>query len=296
MNFDPLIYLELVINGIIIGTVYGLIACGLSLIFGVGKIVNFAHGALLALGMFIVYFLHKTLGVSVYAVILPAAFLMFGLGYGMQALLIRPIIIREKGIPVLPVILLTAGIMMSLENFLLLAFGSSYLTVKMDLAQRTLRVGEMSLPLVRLIAFFSSLVVVAALNLFLSRTDTGRAMRAVSQDREKARLLGIDDQKILCLTVGLGAAITTISGGTLLPFYYVHPDIGNMFLTKCFVIVVLGGLGTISGALAGGVIVGILEVVMAQFMKVSAVQGLIFIIFVFVLLVRPSGLLGTEKE
>jgi branched-chain amino acid transport system permease protein len=296
MDFDPFIYIELILNGILVGTVYGLIACGLSLIFGVGKIVNFAHGALLALGMFLVYWLQRSLGVNVYIVILPAAFLMFWLGYGFQQVLIKPILLREKGIPVLPVILLTAGVMMVLENFLLLVFGSSYLTLKMDWAQSTFRIGDMSFPLVRLIAFFSALVVVAILNIFLGRTDIGRAIRAVSQDREKARLLGIDDQRILCVTVGLGAAITTIAGGTLLPFYYVHPDIGNMFLTKCFVIVVLGGLGTISGALAGGVIVGVLEVVMAQFMKVSVVQGLIFLIFVLVLLIKPSGLLGTERE
>jgi len=290
------IYLELLVNGVIIGTVYGLIACGLSLIFGVGKIVNFAHGALLALGMFIVYFIQRTLAINIYLVILPAAFLMFWIGYGLQFFLIKPIIRRESGMPVLPVILLTAGIMMALENLLLMVFGSSYLTVKMDFAQGTLRIGTISLPFVRLIAFFSSLVVVAALHFFLSRTDLGRAIRAVSQDREKARLLGVDDHKILCITVGLGMAITTISGGTLLPFYYVHPDIGNMFLTKCFVIVVLGGMGTISGALMGGIIVGILEVVVAQVMKVSVVQALIFLIFVLVLLLKPSGLLGTARE
>ena len=290
------IYFELALNGVVIGTLYGLIACGLSLIFGVGKIVNFAHGALMALGMFIIYFLYKMTAVNIYLLIVPVAILMFMVGYCIQGGLIKPLLIREKGIPALPVILLTAGVMMALENSLLMLFGSSYLTIQTDLGGKTVHFLGTSIAAVRLVAFVVSVLVVGALHFFLVKTDLGRAIRAVAQDREKARLVGINDYRILNITFGLGAALTTIAGGILLPFYYVHPDIGGMFLTKSFVIVVLGGLGTISGAFAGGIIVGVLEVVLAQFVKVATVQALIFLIFVLVLLFKPSGLLGSQRQ
>ena len=290
------LYGNLVLNGVIIGTLYGLIACGLSLIFGVGKIVNFAHGALMALGMFIIYSLYQATGINNYLLIIPVAILMFWLGYLIQAFLIKPLLVREKGIPALPVILLTAGLMMVIENSLLMAFGSSYLTVSIPLSKHTLHFGGLSIGAVRMVAFAVSILVIGALHAFLSWSDQGRAIRAVSQDREKARLVGIDDYKILNITFGLGAAMTTIAGGILLPFYYVQPDIGSMFLTKSFIIVVLGGLGTISGALAGGLIVGVLEVVMAQYIKVASVQALIFLVFILVLMFKPSGLLGSQRE
>jgi branched-chain amino acid transport system permease protein len=288
--------LELLLKGIMIGSVYGLIASGLSLIFGVGKIVNFAHGALLAAGMFSVYFVSSVLGISVYFAIPIGAIIMFFIGFFIQKIVITPVIKREEGVPVLPIILLTAGLTMVMENIMLFMFGADYRTISTVFAEETFQLASMNFSYVRFIAFIVSVLVIIALQLILTHTRLGRAMRAVSQDKEKARLLGVNDYLVYNITFGIGAAITAFAGGVLLPLYYVHPDLGNMFLTKSFIIVVLGGLGNAIGAFAGGIIVGILEVAGAQFVKVTMVQAFIFLIFVAVLVFKPTGLFGRERK
>lgn len=287
---------QALINGILMGCLYGLIALGLSLIYGVMKIVNFAHGAVLMVGMFIAYWIFQTTKMDPYLGMLIVAPAMFLFGYAIQKFLVSPILQKDQEKKPLAVILMTTGLMLFLENTALFLFGPNYRISQTPYTGSTFTLGEIIISKPRLMAFVVAIVVALALELFLTKTDLGRAIRATGQDREAARLMGLDDFQIYKIAFGIGAAVVGIAAALLIPFNYVHPSVGTVFENRSFVIVVLGGIGSFSGALLGGLLVGIIESVGAQFISATWTEVLIFAVFILVLLFKPSGLLGTQKE
>ncbi|OGP87936.1 MAG: ABC transporter permease [Deltaproteobacteria bacterium RBG_16_48_10] len=289
-------FIEATINGILMGGLYGFIAVSLSLIFGVAKIVNFAHGAFLMVAMFLVYWILVLLKIDPYVSAVLAAVFLFFFGYFFQNVFIEPILRREKETAPLTVILLTSGLMLVLENVALLLFGADYRMVKTSYTGKVWDIGGLLIVQPRLIGFILSLFLIFLTEIYLRKTNLGRAIRATSQDREAARLMGIDDYKVYKVVFGIGSTMLGFAASFLVPFYFIHPAIGELFVLKSFVIVVLGGLGSISGAFLAGIIVGLIESLGAQFINSAMVESLIFIIFIACLVVRPTGLLGKQRE
>ena len=193
-------------------------------------------------------------------------------------------------------LLVTLGLALVLENLALALFSADFKTVQTDLSIATFKVQGLIVSVPRLVGLGAMLLTCLVLYLFLTRTDLGRALRATGQDREAARLMGIDDEKIYGVAYGLSAALMAIAAAVLVPFFYVHPGVGTSFLLKVFVIVVLGGIGSMPGAAIGGLLVGGIEGVVALYVQAAVAQIVLFAIFVGVLFVRPAGLLGVEQR
>ncbi|MCL5046269.1 MAG: branched-chain amino acid ABC transporter permease [Actinobacteria bacterium] len=284
------------LNGLMMGSLYGLIALGLSLVFGVMKIINFAHGALLMVGMFTAYWLWVFTNLNPYLLILLSVPILFFFGYYVQHFLVNPLLRKERGKKAHSVILMTSGLVLVLENLALFAFGPNYRMARTVVSGTTFKLGEIMVSQPRFYAALISIVAIIGLHLFLTRTDMGKAIRATGQDREAARLMGIDDFKIYKIAFGIGMACLGVAGNLLFPFYYVQPAVGPFFEIRSFVIVVLGGIGSLGGSLVGGLIIGLIESVGAQFVSAVWTELIIMILFIAMLLVKPSGLLGRQRE
>ncbi|MCX5736706.1 MAG: branched-chain amino acid ABC transporter permease [candidate division NC10 bacterium] len=294
---DPIILGSAVVNGIVVGGLYGAIAIGLSLIFGVMRVINFAHGSFLMVGLFIPYWLWQLFGVNPYVSILVAAPALFGLGYAVQAFLIAPLYKRERAMVLEPLsaLMLTAGVGLILDNLTFMVFGPDFRGITLDFASKALWIGDMlNINYTRLIAFLASLAITAILSLFLARTDMGRAIRSTAQNRDAASLCGINVMRIYNVTFGLGCAILGIVGCLMIPFYLVSPSIGLAFGIRSFITVVLGGIGSIPGCILGGLVLGVVESVAAQFVTATSASIFSFVIFILVLFFRPTGLLGMK--
>jgi branched-chain amino acid transport system permease protein len=284
------------LSGLLIGGVYGLIALGLNLVFGTMRVVNFAQGSLLMVAMFMTYWLHVLTGLHPYLTPLVTVPVLFGVGYAIQLVLITPLLAREKAREPMSVLLMTLGLALLLENLALLLFRGDYKTVQVSQTNAVWFVGDYIVSVSRFWALVALLATVAALWAFLSRTDLGRAIRAVGQDRQVARLLGINDRVIYNYAFGISTAVMGIAAATLVPFYYIHPGVGTSFLLKAFVIVVLGGLGSMPGAALGGLAVGVIEGVIGIWTQAAMAQILLFAVFIAMLFFRPAGLLGVERK
>jgi branched-chain amino acid transport system permease protein len=289
-------FLQGAVGGLLIGGVYALVALSLNIVFGTMRVINFAQGTLLMAGMFGVYWLWALLGLHPYWSPLLTVPALFGLGWLIQRLLVGPLIFRERAREPMSVLLLTLGLALVLENLALLLFAADFKTVPIDIGRRTFKVAGLIVSVPRLIGLGAMLVTGAGLWLFFTRTDLGRAVRATGQDRQVARLMGIDDRRIYNVAFGLSAALMGIAAAVLVPFFYVHPAVGTSFLLKAFVIVVLGGLGSMPGAVVGGLLVGLIEGVVALYVQAAAAQIVLFGLFVALVFVRPTGLLGVERQ
>jgi branched-chain amino acid transport system permease protein len=288
--------LQSALSGFLIGAVYGLIALGLNVIFGTIRVINFAQGSLLMVAMFVSYFLWALFGIHPYWSPLISVPLLFGLGYFLQAWLVSPLLARERAREPMSALLLTLGVALVLDNLALLFFHADFKTVMVPIGIAKLRWQGLIISEPRLIGLGTMLVVASGLYLFFTRTDLGRAIRAVGQDRQVARLLGIDDRRIYNVAFGLGTALMGIAGAVLVPFYYIHPAVGTTFILKAFVICVLGGLGSMPGAALGGLIVGTVEGVIGVYTQAAVAQVALLGLFVLLLFVRPMGLLGVERR
>ncbi len=279
-----------VLNGLTTGAVYALIALGLTLIYGVLHIINFAHGAALMIALYGVYFLHLTLGLDPYVslpVMVPA---MFVLGYGLQRLVIgRASHGKDENI-----LLVTLGLAMVMENLALFLWRSDTRTVETPYTFSTVNIAGAMIAVPKLAAFAGALVAAAVLLVLVSRTDLGRAIRAIAKERQGAKLVGIDVEHVFAMSFGIGLACLGAAACFLLPAYYVNPLVGNGFILIAFTIVVLGGMGSFAGALAGGLIIGVVESVGGLWLGESLGQIGIFLIFIVVLLFRPQGLFGAR--
>jgi branched-chain amino acid transport system permease protein len=284
--------LQTMASGLLTGGIYALIGIGLTIVFGVMRVVNFAHGALVMVGMYATYFLFTYSHIDPFlslVIVMPG---MFVAGVILQKTLIAPVLRA----PELNQILLTEGISIVLINTALLLFTSNYLTMTTSYAGATFHLGGVSVSKPQMAAFAIAVIITGAVYMFLVRTGTGRQIRAAAQDAEAARLLGINIKRIQALTFGLGVAAAGAAGSLLMPIYYrVEPNAGSPFTLKAFVVVVLGGMGSVTGALVGGIVLGIAESLGAVYVSTGYKDVIGFVIFVLVLTLKPSGLLGKSK-
>jgi branched-subunit amino acid ABC-type transport system permease component/ABC-type branched-subunit amino acid transport system substrate-binding protein len=284
--------LQTTASGLLTGGIYALIGIGLTIIFGVMRVVNFAHGALVMVGMYATYFLFTYFHVDPFLSLLVVMPAMFVAGVIIQKTLIAPVL----GAPELNQILLTEGISIVLINTALLLFTSNYLTMTTGYAGATFHLGGVSLSKPQIAAFSIAVVITGFVYVFLVRTSTGRRIRAAAQDAEAARILGLNIKRLQGLTFGLGVAAAGAAGSLLMPIYYrVEPNAGSPFTLKAFVVVVLGGMGSVTGALVGGIVLGIAESLGAVYVATGYKDVIGFVIFLLVLTLKPSGLLGKSK-
>jgi branched-chain amino acid transport system permease protein len=276
------------VSGLLIGGVYALVALGLTLIFGVMRIINFAHGSLMMLGMYATFFLYTGAGVDPYLSVLLVGPAFFVVGVLLERCVIGP----NRTAPESNQLLLTLGVALFLENAALAAFSPDYRSIRLAWASRAFLVGEAVVNLPRLLAFACAIVLALGLWLFLGHTDVGKAIRAAADEREGAVLVGIDIRRLHAVAFGIGSALAAVAGSLVTPFLYVAPDVGDVFNIFAFVIVVLGGMGSFVGALLGGLLVGLAESLGAAVLPGSLKQLPIFALFVLVLLFRPTGLFG----
>jgi branched-chain amino acid transport system permease protein len=272
------------------GAVYALIALGLTLVYGVLHIINFAHGATLTAAMFAVFVLHSVFRIDPYIAVFILTPLFFGLGYAVQRFVINPASHGSDS----NILLVTLGLSIIIENALLAGFRSDTRSIDVPYGFSVIEIGNLFLSTPRVIAFFASFAVAGVLGLMLLRTDTGKAIRAVAKEKTGAALSGINVEHIYAVTFGLGAACLAIAACLLMPTFLVNPRIGNAFVLVAFTIVVLGGMGSIGGALVGGLIIGVVESLSGLYLGESLGQVGIFLIFILVLLFRPTGLFGAK--
>jgi len=284
------ITLEAVLNGLLTGAVYALIALGLTLVYGVLHIINFAHGAFLTCAMFAVWAAYTFLGIDNYVLIPFLAVLFYALGYAVQRFVIGPASHGDDG----NILLVTLGLSIVIENALLSIFRSDTRSLATDFSFEVLEVGPLLISKARLIGFAAAVVVTLLLWIVLSRTDTGKAIRAVAKEKLGASLVGIDVKHVYAITFGLGCATLAVAACLLMPTFYVNPRVGGVFVLVAFTVVVLGGMGSIPGALAGGLFIGVVESLSGLYLGESLGQIGIFLIFILVLLFRPTGLFGAR--
>lgn len=287
---SPAILIPAVLNGLMTGAVYALVALGLTLIYGVLHIINFAHGALLGAALFAAFFAFSLLGLDPYLAVFLLAPAFFVLGYALQRFVIGPASHGDDR----NMLLVTLGLAVVIENALLYVFRADTRTIEVPYAYETIDVGVTFLAVPRLVGFAAVFGVALALWLIMSFTDVGRAIRAVAKEKLGAELAGIDVAHVYAVTFGLGTACIAIAACLLIPTYYVNPTVGEAFVLVAFTIVVLGGMGSVPGALIGGLLIGVVESLSGLFLGESLGQIGIFLIFIAVLLVRPSGLFGAR--
>lgn len=286
------VVLSSLVNGILLGGLYALVALGLTLIFGVMKVINFAHGSLMMLAMYATFSLASRFGVDPYLSLLLTVPAGFALGYLVERSVIAPVLGGAEHNQ----LLMTLGLALFLDNLALVIFKADPRTLLVSYSQHTVDLGTLRLNLPRVLAFAGALAITAALAVFLKKTDLGKALRAAAEEREGAALVGIPVPRVHAVAFGLGSACVAAAGTMAVPFFYVSPEVGNTFVITAFVVVVLGGLGSFPGALLGGLLVGVVESLGGLFLHGSLAQIGIFALFILVLLVRPTGLLGARQH
>lgn len=284
------ILLPAILNGLLTGAVYALIALGLTLVYGVLHIINFAHGAMLTAALFAAFFMHKLLGLDPYVAVFFLVPAFFALGYALQRFVIGP---AAHGIDS-NILLVTLGLSVVIENAMLHFFRADTRTIDVAYAFDVVPIAGAYLSVPRLVGFAVAVLVALLLSMLLTMTDTGKAIRAVAKEKLGAELCGIDVAHVYAVTFGIGAACVAIAACLLIPTYYVNPHVGNAFVLIAFTVVVLGGMGSIPGALIGGLFVGVVESLCGLYLGESLGQIGIFLMFILVLLFRPSGLLGAR--
>jgi len=279
------------VNGLLTGGVYALVALGLTLIYGVLHIVNFAHGALLMVGMFAAWLLATRLGLSPYAAVPVVTLGMFGFGWALY----RHVIGWASKGEDQALLLATLGVSIVLENGALALFSGDMRQLETDLTFAVWEVGPLLLSVPRLISFAVAVGMAGLLWAFMARTDTGRAIRAVAREPEGARLMGIRPERMFALAYGIGVACLGAAACLLLPNFYVSPNVGENFVLVAFTTVVLGGMGSFPGALVGGLLIGVTESVGGLLLGESLGPICISVVFIAALLARPTGLFGSAR-
>jgi len=279
---------QLIINGLLLGGMYALISIGLTLIFGVLEIINFAHGEFLMLGMYASYWLFQLYGVDPYLSLLIILPVFFFIGLAIQRVTIQPIL----NAPALNQIFMTVGMSLVLQNVALFFWKADYRTVQTAYSSVSLRTSGLMISFPRLVAFFLAIGMIAALLIFLKKTYTGKAIRALAQERKAAMLMGINVYRTYQIAFGIGIACVGAAGAMLVPVYFVFPTVGALFVLIAFVVVILGGYNSLTGALVGGLIIGVVEAFSGFFISPHLKEAIYFVIFILILLFRPTGLFG----
>ena len=288
---DPYAALQAVINGLLTGALYALVGMGLALIFGVMRIVNFAHGAFMMLGMYVTYVLFTRTGISPYALFVVTGLALFAFGYAVYFAMLRPI----HGQSDFMQILMTMGIGLMCSDAVLLIFGADYHQINIPLQDRNFRLGQqISVNAPWVVSFAIAVGLALALYLFVMRTMTGRAARAIAQNRDAAPLMGINVFRVQAISFAVGSAAAGIAGALLLPVFYLYPGVGDQFTLKAFVMVVLGGMGSIAGAALAGLVLGVVENLTSLYWGNEWALAVDFAIFLLVLSLKPSGIFGRQ--
>lgn len=279
--------LNVLVFGLLLGGIYGLVSIGLNLIFGVVRIVNFAQGELVMFGMYGSYFAYTAFGINPYLSVFIVAPLVGLLGMAIQRLVIQPLH-SEPNMQIFA----TFGLLMMFQNIMLAVSRGEAYSIGGQVGATVLTVGELKMSLVRVVTFVAVTLITIGLHLFLSRTLTGKSIRAVTQDKRAARAMGINVERTFLITFGIGAALAGMAGAMLTPIYSITPAVGGNFILAAFAVVVLGGLGSVWGAYIGGLIVGVVEALAGFYIDPVLKSAIWFVIFLVVLIVRPSGLMG----
>jgi len=280
--------LQLIINGLLLGGMYALISIGLTLIFGVLEIINFAHGEFLMLAMYASFWLFQLYGIDPYVSMLIILPLFFFVGVAVQKVTIQPIL----NAPPLNQIFMTVGLSMVLQNVALFIWTADYRTVKTAYSGLTLKTTGLLISFPRLVAFLLAMGLIAALLIFLRKTYTGKAIRALAQERKAAMLMGINVYRTYQIAFGIGIACVGAAGAMLIPVYFVFPSVGSLFVLIAFVVVILGGYNSLIGSLVGGLMIGVVESFSGFFISPHLKEAIYFVIFILILLFKPTGLFG----
>jgi branched-chain amino acid transport system permease protein len=284
------LFAQLLVAGVLLGGVYALISIGLTLIFGVMRVVNFAHGEFLMLGMYLSYYLVTAVHMNPYLALVVVAPALYLFGLLVEVTIIKSTIGRSDVVQVFA----TVGLSIVLQAAALMAFSANVVGINVPITNALVQLGPLSMGVPQLLAFAAAMLVAGGLFVFLRSTDVGRAIRATAQDRGAAALMGINVPGIYRLTFGLGSAMTGLAGALLMPIYSVSPTVGEQFVLIAFVVVVLGGLGSVTGALVGGLLIGIVETFSGFVIDPQWKQAVYFLIFLAVLVFRPAGLFGAR--
>jgi len=285
-------FIQSVVSGVLTGSLYAMIGVGLTVVFGVMRIINLAHGDLVMLGMYGAFWGLTLWRLDPFVSILLWVPLLFLGGMLIYRFLLKAIIPGGE----LNTLLYTAGLSLLIANLALFVWSGDYRTIKLRYALSPMRPFGIAVPVPLALAFGLAILITAGLSLFLARTDMGRAIRATSQNPEAAALMGVNVDRISMVTFGLGSALAGAAGVLLAPSLYLYPTVGEILIVKCFVIVVLGGLGSVVGAISGGVLLGVVESLGAVYVSVAYKDTIGFVLFMLVLLFRPSGLFGVGKS
>jgi branched-chain amino acid transport system permease protein len=279
---------QLVVSTILLGGIYALIAVGLTLIFGVMRVVNFAHGEFLMLGMYLAFWAFTLLRLDPYLLLGLSLPLFFLTGWVSYRLIMRPVVQASHNVQIFT----TVGLSIALQNVALVLWTGDFRFVRTDYYSVVLRLGATAFNLSQLAAFAVAVALTAALFAFMRRSYTGKVMRATAQDRQAAALMGIDTDRVYALTWAIGIVCVGAAGVLLAPIYPVYPTAGLQFVLIAYVVVVLGGLGDMAGALLGGLIVAAVEVVGSYVIGTAWKEVLYLLLFIAILLLRPAGLFG----
>jgi len=286
-----LVVVQSMVSGLLIGGVYALIAIGLTMIFGVLNIINFAHGTLMTVGMYTTLCTYNFYGIDPYLSLLITIPLLFLLGMFIQRVIIRPVM----GSPMHNQLLLTMGLSLFIMNLLLVIFRADPMTLRTSYSGSRVFIGTIMISFPRLAAFGAALGIVVLLFLIMHHTDLGKAIRAAADDSDGAALSGINVKRMYLVTFGFGTALVGAAGSMVMPFFTVTPHAGETFNILSYIIVVLGGMGSISGALVGGLIVGLTESLGAVFLPGSSKLVGVFFLFILILLFKPEGLMARRS-
>jgi len=284
------ILIQLIVSGILLGGVYALISIGLTIIFGVLDVVNFAHGEFLMLGMYVTFWLFAFLHLDPYVSLLIVAPLLFFIGLFVGRTVIRPII----GSPSSVQIFATVGVSLILMNGALVLWKADFRSIPTSYGSGAIVLGPIFIGFPQLMSFIGALLFSALLFPLLKYTYLGKAIRATAQNRRAAMLMGIDIQKIYVFTFGIGICLVGIASALLAPIYSIFPTVGFHFVVVAFVAVVLGGLGSVPGAILGSLIIGLTEMFSGFFISPGWKQAIYYAVFILVLIFRPQGLIAQK--
>ncbi|MQA04468.1 MAG: branched-chain amino acid ABC transporter permease [Streptosporangiales bacterium] len=280
--------IQTLVAGVLLGGVYALVSVGLNLMFGVVRIINFAHGELVMAGMYLTFWLWALWGVDPYVSLLIVTPVMFLVGLVLQRVVIQPI----QGSSAVMKIFMTVGVSIVLQNLALYLWDGEHRSVNSATSGAVLQVAEIAISVPRLIAFGGALLLVAALFHLMNRTLTGKVLRSIAEDRSTAVLMGVPVKRFYLAATGLTAVLAGVAGSLLTPFTSVFPLFGVHMTLIAFIVVVIGGMGNMVGAVVGGILLGGVETLAGTYIAPALQQVVLFVLFIVVVLLRPQGLFG----
>ncbi|NIR31337.1 MAG: branched-chain amino acid ABC transporter permease [Gammaproteobacteria bacterium] len=292
---EPVILAEVLLQGFVRGSMYALMGVGLSLIFGIMGVKNFSHGELFMLGTYVMFFVSVLMGLPFLAGIIGAAVVLFLVGMLIERGLVEPLRKRAGRDWLLDSFVLTIGLMVLLQNLALIVFGSRRRGIT-QMVEGSLQLGDIIISYERLVILAMATLTVVLLWAFIKYTSLGKAIRATSQDPESAQTLGIDINRVYTYTFGLGAALAGIAGALLISIFPAYPTVGFQPIIKSIAVVILGGLGNVPGAIAAGLLLGVIEAYTIFFMSAGWQQVMTALLVVLILMFRPYGLFSSVKE